>query len=51
LLGAVYLEFKRDFSRIHDWFVEHFLADAVNNIFKATDFSSVVSIENKKKYH
>ena len=48
LLGAVYLEFKRDFSRIHDWFVEHFLADAVNNIFKATDFSSVVAIENKE---
>ncbi len=36
MLGAIYLEFKRDFSRTHDWLVNGFIAEAVDNLL--TDY-------------
>lgn len=36
LLGAIYLEFERDFSRARNWLVEHFIADAVDDLLTDT---------------
>lgn len=36
LVGAIYLEFKRDFSGVRDWLVEHFIAGAVDDLRKDT---------------
>ncbi len=32
LLGAIYLEFERDFSRARDWLINGFIAEAVDNL-------------------
>ena len=32
LVGAIYLEFERNFSRTHQWLVQHFLAKAVSDL-------------------
>lgn len=39
LLGAIYLEFERDFSRIRDWLINGFIAEAVNNLLTGTQMS------------
>jgi dsRNA-specific ribonuclease len=36
LVGAIYLEFERDFSGVRDWLVEHFIADAVDELLTDT---------------
>jgi dsRNA-specific ribonuclease len=36
LLGAIYLEFERDFSRARNWLVEHFIEDAVDDLLTDT---------------
>ena len=36
LVGAIYLEFERDFSGVRDWLIEHFIADAVDNLLTDT---------------
>lgn len=32
LLGAIYLEFQRDFSRFHNWLVDSFLGEAFDDL-------------------
>jgi dsRNA-specific ribonuclease len=39
LLGAIYLEFKRDFSRLRIWLVERFIQKTVNNLLTDTQFT------------
>jgi len=39
LLGAIYLEFERDFSRARNWLVEHFIAGAVDDLLTDTPIS------------
>ncbi|MEO8891525.1 MAG: ribonuclease III domain-containing protein [Coleofasciculaceae cyanobacterium] len=39
LLGAIYLEFKRDFSRTRDWLVNNFIGEAVDNLLTDTQIS------------
>lgn len=39
LLGAIYLEFERDFSRIRDWLVDGFIAEAVANLLTDTQMT------------
>ena len=36
LLGAIYLEFERDFSRARNWLVNHFIEDAVDDLLTDT---------------
>ena len=36
LLGAIYLEFERDFSRVRNWLVDRFIEDAVDNLLTET---------------
>ena len=36
LLGAIYLEFARDFSRIRNWLIDHFIKQAVDDLFTYT---------------
>jgi dsRNA-specific ribonuclease len=39
LLGAIYLEFKRDFSRLRTWLVERFIEKTVDNLLTDTQFT------------
>jgi dsRNA-specific ribonuclease len=39
LLGAIYLEFKRDFSRLRIWLVERFIEKTVDNLLTDTQFT------------
>jgi dsRNA-specific ribonuclease len=39
LLGAIYLEFQRDFSSTRDWLVNGFIAEAVDNLLTDTQMS------------
>lgn len=33
LLGAIYLNFERDFSKTRSWLIEHFIAETVDDLF------------------
>jgi dsRNA-specific ribonuclease len=39
LLGAIYLEFERDFSRARNWLVDRFIAGAVDDLLTDTPIS------------
>lgn len=39
LLGAIYLEFERDFSRVRNWLVDRFIAGAVDDLLTDTPIS------------
>jgi dsRNA-specific ribonuclease len=39
LLGAIYLEFERDFSRVRDWLVDCFIKEAVDNLLTDTQIT------------
>jgi dsRNA-specific ribonuclease len=39
LVGSIYLEFERDFSRVRDWLVDHFIKDAVDDLLINTPIS------------
>jgi len=38
LLGAIYLEFNRDFSRTRQWLVDRFIKQAVDDLLRQTQF-------------
>lgn len=39
LLGAIYLEFERDFSRARNWLIDRFIADAVDELLTDTSIT------------
>lgn len=39
LLGAIYLEFERDFAHVRDWLVNNFIAEAVDDLLTDTQMS------------
>lgn len=39
LLGAIYLEFDRDFSRARNWLIDRFIADAVDELLTDTSLT------------